>query len=83
MSYTAYIELFKAFIPTIVMIGATSATWKICDFYEKKYGYKRPIFKIISAFPLYFLFLAMHFYDLHRSEKALKRLNHMRLSRKC
>ena len=35
MSYTAYIELFKAFIPTIVMIGATSATWKICDFYEK------------------------------------------------
>lgn len=83
MSYRPYIELFKAFVPTIVMIGATSFTWKMCDFYEKQYGYKRPIFKILSGFPLYFLFLAMHFYELRRSEKALRRLKHMRLSRKC
>jgi|UniRef100_A0A6C0IPJ3 hypothetical protein len=83
MSYRPYIELVKAFIPTIVMVGLTSYTWKMCDLYEKKYGYKRPIFKILSGFPLYLLFLSIHFYELTRSEKSLKRLKHMRLSRKC
>ena len=83
MSYRPYIELVKAFVPTIFMVSVTSFTWKICDLYEKKHGYKRPVYKILSGFPLYFLFLAIHFYQLQRSESSLKRLKHMKLSRKC
>lgn len=83
MTYRPYVELFKAFIPTIVMVGATSVVWRICDQYEKKYGYTRPVLKIASGFPLYFLFLAMHFFELNRSSKALKRLNYMKKTRKC
>ena len=83
MSYRPYTDLVKALVPTIIMIGVTSVTWRICDFYEKKYKYQRPVLKIASGFPLYFFFLAMHFFELNRSNKSLKRLRHMKLSRKC
>ena len=83
MSYRPYTELVKAFIPTIIIIGATSVTWKICDLYEKKHKYQRPLLKIASGFPLYFFFLAMHFFQIDRYNKSFKRLRNMKLSRKC
>ena len=83
MSYRPYFVLIKSFIPTIVMIGTTSVIWKICDHYEKKYKYERPLLKISTGIPLYFLFLCLHFYEFNRSTMSLKILKHMKLSRKC
>lgn len=83
MYYRPYYELVKAFIPTIFLVTSTSIVWKICDQYEKKHKYKRPVLKILSSFPLYLLFLAIHLYEINRTTRSLKRLKHMKISRKC
>ncbi|RZD41600.1 MAG: hypothetical protein CXT73_04685 [Methanobacteriota archaeon] len=78
----SFIELVKAFIPTIIGAITTVYVWKICDFYEKKQNYPKPYLKILSGFGIYALFLAMHLYSIRQSEKAAKRLLHMKRSRK-